>query len=236
MPPLSWWLRDSVARASFLLSAAYLLRDRDVKLRVYPGLAPMLVMPVIFLVQDQGRGGGSSGGFSLAFAGVYLGLIPMLGLELLRYSQQWQAADLFRIAPMPGPAQLCHGARRAVLLLLTLPLLLLLGLTAWLLPNDVSRLWLLLPGMVALPVFALLPCLSGNAVPLSRATEEAKSAGRGLTMIGATIISAMLAGVAAWSWTGGWFKGFLLVETFIAVSLYLGMRASMTGLRWRPEE
>ena len=48
-PPLRWWLRDPVSRASFLLVAAYLFRDRDVKLRVYPGLAPMLAWPVIML-------------------------------------------------------------------------------------------------------------------------------------------------------------------------------------------
>ena len=78
MPPLSWWLRDSVSRAAFLLTAAYLVRDRDVKLRVYPGLAPMLVMPIIFLVQDRGQRG--EGGFGVAFAGVFLGLIPVLGL------------------------------------------------------------------------------------------------------------------------------------------------------------
>jgi hypothetical protein len=47
-PPLRWWLRDPVSRASFLLVGAYLLRDRDVKLRVYPALAPMLIWPVIY--------------------------------------------------------------------------------------------------------------------------------------------------------------------------------------------
>ena len=51
MPPLRWWLRDSVARASFLLTAAYLVRDRDVKLRVYPALAPYLVIPILFAVK-----------------------------------------------------------------------------------------------------------------------------------------------------------------------------------------
>jgi ABC-2 type transport system permease protein len=45
VPPLRWWLRDPVARASFLLTAAYLVRDRDVKLRVYPGIAPILIIP-----------------------------------------------------------------------------------------------------------------------------------------------------------------------------------------------
>ena len=50
VPPLRWWLRDSVSRAAFLLTGAYLLRDRDTKLRVYPSLASMLVTPVIMLV------------------------------------------------------------------------------------------------------------------------------------------------------------------------------------------
>ena len=58
LPPLRWWLRDSVSRAAFLLTAAYLLRDRDTKLRVYPALASMLVMPVIVLVQQRSQAGG----------------------------------------------------------------------------------------------------------------------------------------------------------------------------------
>jgi hypothetical protein len=41
--------------------------------------------------------------------------------------------------------------------------------------HDNSTLLLLLPGMLALPVYALVPCLLGEAVPLSKPTEEAKS-------------------------------------------------------------
>ena len=83
MPPLRWWLRDSVSRAAFLLTAAYLVRDRDMKLRVYPGLAPMLVMPILFLVQDHGRRRRRRVGGR--FAGVFLGLVPVLGLTLVQY-------------------------------------------------------------------------------------------------------------------------------------------------------
>jgi len=236
-PPLSWWLRDSVSRASFLLCAAYLWRDRDVKLRVYPGLAPMLVMPVIFLVQDRGRGGVSSfGGFGLTFAGAFLGLVPMLGLSFLQYSQQWQAADLFRAAPMLGPAPLCDGARKAVLFFLTLPLVAALGLFACVAQHGVSGLLPLLPGIIALPVFALVPCLKGNAVPLSQPTEEAKSAGRGVTMIGATFVSLALAGLGSWAWSGGWFNWFLLIEAAAAAAIYIAMRASLANARWPSAE
>jgi len=237
VPPLRWWLRDPVARASFLLTAAYLVRDRDVKLRIYPGIAPMLVFPFIFMMQDHGRGGDSGGsGFGIAFTGGFLGLIPLLALDLLRYSQQWQAADLFRVAPMAGPASLCHGARRAVLCFLTLPLLILVGVIAWLMRGQSSHLALMLPGIIALPIYALIPCLNGKAVPLSLPTEEAKPAGRSVTMIGVMMISLALSGLATWAWSAGWFKWLLLVEGIVVVVLYAGMRASLASVRWSPLE
>ena len=231
-PPLCWWLRDSVSRAAFRLTAAYLFRDRDVKLRVYPGIAPIMVMPLLFLFQDFARRGGSGGGFTTAFAGSYLGLVPLLGLNLLQYSQQWQAADLFRVAPMPGPAPLCHGARRAVLCLLAFPVLVGLGLLAWLVKRDVGQLELMLPGIIALPVYALLPCLGGRAVPLSLPTEEAKSAGRGLTMIGVMLVAMALAGATSWAWHGGWFWWLVAGESVLMVGLYAGLRRRVTAARW----
>lgn len=228
-PPLSWWLNDPVTRATFLLTAAYLARDRDVKLRIYPGLAPMLVMPFIFLIRDHGK---ESGSFGVAFAGTYLGLVPLLGLNLLQYSQHWQAADVFRAAPLAGPAPLCHGARRAVLCLLTVPVLVFYGLTVWLTGIQLSHLALLLPGLIALPIFALIPSLAGKTVPLSLPIDEAKSAGRGLHMIGVMLISGVLSGVAMWSWSGGWFLWLLLVEMLATFGLYSMLRRSIDSARW----
>jgi len=235
-PPLRWWLRDPVSRASFLLVAAYLLRDRDVKLRVYPGIAPMLVWPVIMLIQDHGpaKSGGFSGmaGFFIAFTGIYIGIIPMLALEIVRYSQQWQAADLFRVVPMKGPGALCDGARRAVLCILTLPAVGAFVLLARLMAGATSHLLLLLPGIIALPAYAMFACLGGNAVPLSLPTEEAKSAGRGVKMVGVMVGSGLLALVATLSWNYGWFQWLLLVETISLIAIYFPMRASVGSARW----
>ena len=144
-PLIKWWLRDPVSRASFLLTAAYLYRDRETKLRIYPGLAPMLVMPVVFILQSRGKGGAEGGGFTMALTGAYLGLVPLLGINLLRYSQQWQASDIFRAAPVRGPGRVCHGTRRAVLFCLTLPLVILVGLLTWLLSGKASDFLMLLP-------------------------------------------------------------------------------------------
>jgi hypothetical protein len=231
LPPLRWWLRDSVSRAAFMLSVAYLLRDRDTKLRVYPSVTPMAVFPILFLFQDRGHFH-DSGGFGVAFAGGYLALIPLMGLNLLQYSQQWQAADLFRAAPMPGPLPLCDGARRAVLCVLTLPMLAAFGLLVWLLTPDSSQIMLLLPGIIALPIYALIPCLGGKAVPLSLPTEEAKSAGRGLTMMGVMLFAVALSGLATWAWSAGWFWWLVLVESVVAVGVHVSLYASLRAVRW----
>lgn len=238
VPPLSWWLRDSVSRASFLLTAAYLARDRDVKLRIYPGVAPLLMFPVFLMLQGRGHAQETDvmGRFSVSFGSVYLGIVPMLGLNLLRYSQQWQAADLFRVAPLPFPAPLCHGARRAVLFCLTIPVVALMALLAWLLRHSTSELVLLLPGILAIPVFALVPCLGGAAVPLSQPPEEAKSAGRGVTMIAVMMISMALSGIAAAAWWGGWLPWFLLGECLVIIGAYAAMRQSIATAPWEPME
>ncbi|HXJ40519.1 MAG TPA: hypothetical protein VNH18_14655, partial [Bryobacteraceae bacterium] len=232
--PLRWCLRDSVTRAAFLLTAAYLVRDRDVKLRIYPGLAPMLAMPVIFLVQDHGRGG--FGGFGVAFAGAYMGLVPLLGLNLLQYSQQWQAADLFRAAPLRGPGALCRGAQWAVLCFLTLPVLAVFGAIAWIVQSDITNLALLLPGVIALPVYSLLPCLGGKAVPLSLPTEEAKSASRGLRMVGVMMVSMALSGAALTAWAFKFFTWFIVVESAAVTALYFTLRSAVRKSRWQPAE
>jgi hypothetical protein len=232
--PLRWWLRDSVSRASFVLTTAYLLRDRETKLRIYPGLAPMLIMPFIFMF--NGSHGSGRGGFGAAFCGSYVGLIPLIAIDMLKYSQQWQAADLFRCAPIPGPAALCHGTRRAVLCILTLPLLTVFTLIVWILGHNPSQLALLLPGVVAIPVYSLIPCRHGNAIPFSQPSEEAKSAGRGLTMIVVMLISFAVAGVAQFAMTGGWFKPFLAVEALLSIILYIMIRISLNDARWSSSE
>lgn len=231
-PPLSWWLRDPVERASFLLCAAYLVRDRDVKLRVYPGLAPMAMMPFVILLQGRGPGSADLGGFPVAFVGFMVALVPLFALNLLQYSQQWQAADLFRIAPIGGPGPLCHGARRAVILLLALPILVLCALIVVALQHDPARLLLLLPGAIALPASSIFLPGGADAVPLSQPSEEAKSVSRGLVLGGAMVASVPLAGAAAAAWSFGWFATFLAGEAVISAALWAWSRRMLANARW----
>lgn len=233
VPPLSWWLRDPVSRAAFLLVAAYLIRDRDVKLRLYPSLASILVVPFVFLLQSQSSRGPMGSSFTVPFSGVYLGLVSMMALQILQFSQQWQAAEIFRAA-LPGPAALSHGARRATICM-ALPIILLMGLILWLVHGNSHELLLLLPGIITLPVFSLVPLIGGHGVPLSRPADAAKASGRGATMIVVMLVAFALAGAASLAWSQGWFGWFLLGEILLAGGVYAGLRGLLSQASW-PEE
>ena len=232
LPPFRWWLRDPVARASFVLTGAYLLRDRDVKLRVYPAIAPILVMPIFMVLHPANHGSGGNE-FGIAFAGAYAGMVPLFGLGLLQYSQQWRAADIFRTAPIAGPGSICHGARRAVLCFLAIPAALAFGILAWFSQGEAVQLLLLVPGLIAMPVYALLPSL-GGAVPLAQPTDEAKSASRGLSMVGIIVVSTMIAGIASVTWTEGFFWYFVAIELPVAICLYAAMHFKLNRQPWAP--
>lgn len=231
-PPLSWWLRDSVSRASFRLVAAYLGRDRDVKLRVYPGIAPMLMLPVMILLPEFSGSGERPGfGGGVAFAGVYLLLVPQMALEMIVVSQHWQAADVFRLAPVSGPAALTHGMRRAVLFLLAFPTILIYAalIMAFGSPSDLV---MLLPGVIALPVFAMMPCLSGRVIPLSQPPNVYKATTRMIYFIGSMVTAAVIAGLSAFARSKGWLAELLIVEAVVAGTVYFTMRRAVDRARW----
>ena len=234
LPPLSWVLRDIVSRASFLLVAAYMARDRDVKLRLYPGIAPAMMMPVVMFVTNHGTGrlSGGFGDFFVALASSYLCIVPLSALNLLRYSQQWRAAEVFLAAPIAGPAALLTGARVAVLLFMSLPMVaLLFGYV--LLFERPATLLLLLPGVIALPVYAMIPAMFDNAVPLSNPQEEAKSLNSFPILMVSAFGSFGIAGAAVACAAAGWFSYFLVVETAAAVSVCMIFRTHIAKRSFR---
>jgi len=242
--PLRWFLRSSVSKASFQLVSAYLFRDRDTKLRLYPGIAPMMVMPVMMLVTNHGIGGSASGrpdpsgftsGFSnffLALSGVYLCLIPLSALNLLKFSQQWRAADVFIAAPLVGPAQILQGARVAVVSFLALPMLLGLAIFAAV-TQGFSSLWVILPGVIALPVYALIPGIIGNATPLSNPLEEAKSMNNMPIMMVSMLGAFGVAGAATAAAAVGFLPLFLIAEVVVSGVLCFVLNSIVAKSTWR---
>jgi len=230
VPPVKWF--SPISRAGFLLTTAYLFRDRDVKLRVFPGIAPMLIMPFIFVFQDTRV----MEGFGVAFSSGFLAMVPLLTLDLLQYSQQWQASDIFRAAPMAGPAELCSGARRAVLWVLGVPSLILVGFIVWVVHHHVADLVLFLPGIMLMPVMSLVPAALGRGVPLSLPNEEIKSAGRAMKMMVVMFVAMGVSGAAAAAYKFGYFWWMILGETVILLPVYFGLVAFVSRRRWKPLE
>lgn len=229
-PPFSWMLPDPVSRASFLLTAAYLARDRDTKLRFYPGVAPMLVVPLMLLMGNRKASGADA--FSLAAMGAFLGVLPMVALSLLQYSDQWQASDVFRVAPVPGPDPICRGARQAVLWLFAVPALLAFAAVLWLIRGDPAQLLLLLPGAIVLPIYCLWPHLGGKAVPLSQASETSKSARRGLTVVAGMLSSMAIAGVSLAARKLGIFAWFIAAECVIVLAVHWWLKSVLRRTSW----
>jgi ABC-2 type transport system permease protein len=230
VPPLRWWLRDSVSRAAFVLTGAYLARDRELKLRLYPSLATMLIVPIIFLF--DGRGHGAMTSFKFAFASAFIALTPMAALETVRCSAQWQAADVFRIAPLAGPSPLCHGARRAVVVLLFLPLAAVLVALALFLGATRHELLLLVPGALGAPVYALWGSIGAAGVPLSAPNEPSRAAGRGIRMLLIMLPLFGLAGIATWADQAGWLGRLVAVEAVVVVAAYAITRSRFRQVRW----
>jgi hypothetical protein len=216
-PILRWWLRDPIERWAFRLTAVYMRRDRDIKLRLYPSLSVFLVMPLIVLL-DRNRSG-----FSAAAPLVtvwMLGTIPMSALETLRMSSHYAAADIFAIAPLSSAAPLFHGVRKATIYYLLFPALGIAGiLIGYLTPGGRDALLLALPGLIAIPTISLLPGFVDEYLPLSRPAARGEQSARnmGLMFLTMFIMVVVVAGsYLAWSFGLLWI---LLAGELLVVGL-----------------
>ncbi len=230
LPLLRWWLRDPVVRASFQLSAAYMFRDRDTKLRLYPSMVPMLVLPLVLLLQEAGKG--RTQGFGLALLVAFLGMLPLTGTSTLQHSAHCQAADLFRAAPLEGPGRLFEGLRRAVIFFLVAPMFLLAALIVVAVPAFRTHWPLLLPGLLLMPAFSRIPGVNGWEAPLSVAVEEAKNAGRIAWSLLAMVGAMAVAGFALLARHVQVFGGFLAVEALVMGGLCVLLGRRMARARW----
>jgi hypothetical protein len=182
--PLGPWLRDPVERAAFQLATAYLRRDRDVGLRVRPSLVVFAILPLAALVIEENRGGY----LAPLMAVCLLGMVPGVALEALRISSHPSASELFAVVPLDGTVAVFHGARKAAVWYVLPAFVLALALALAIVPGGIV---LAVPGVLALPVFSLIPGLFGPYVPL------ALPKARGQQAIANTVLLAVSTGLLA---------------------------------------
>ena len=124
------WLRDRLlrsdeARAGYDFLAALTARERQFRMRTWPGiaLAWFLAGWCVFR-SSSGTGGGPAP--AMACTGLYVvGVMMPQILLFTRFSDHWQARWLFRIAPLRSPAMFVHGAVVALAARFVLPVILL---------------------------------------------------------------------------------------------------------------
>ena len=157
---LRWWMRDPVERAAFQLATAYLRRDRDVRLRLRPSLVVFALLPLAGLVIEEKRGGHLAPLASVCL----LGMVPGVAMEALRISSHPVASELFAVVPIADTGAVFHGVRKAAIRYVVPAIALSAFLAMLVVPGGLV---LAVPGVMALPVFSLIPGLFGPYVPLA---------------------------------------------------------------------
>jgi hypothetical protein len=234
LPPLSWWLRDPVERESFKLTTAYLARDREVKMRLYPGVAPLLIMPLVMLFSGgTGKGGAEAAIMMQGFATCFLGMVSMQAMLFLGCSEHWRASAFFHVAPLPHWTPLFHGSRKAVLACLSFPVLIVQTALLCGIQRSFTPLALSLPALFFLPAFSLVTGLLGQWLPLSKPSEDVKNTAAGcLMMAGAMVAAGIVGGLASWMWHLGHFGLYLAIEAVLMLAASFLMNYLMRDTPW----
>lgn len=201
-------LPDPVERGAFRLARAYLARDRDMRMRIYPSLAMIVVFPVIAILDPQ-----RNSRLGAIMAVFMAGTLPASAMMTFKMSPHYQAAELFRYAPIRGTAALFHGVRKAMILFLAVPGVLLSGTILWFGLPDRHVLLLAVPALMAIPTLSLIDGLAGDYLPLSMAPTGGRQGAINIGIMLASFVTlAVLAGLAAWAQATGWLWQMAAVE------------------------
>jgi len=205
---LSTVIRDPVEHGAFRLARAYLARDRDMRMRIYPSLALVVVFPVIAILDPE-----RAAYFGPIMTTIMVGTLPATAMMTFKMSPHYAAADLFRYVPIHGTAAIFHGVRKAILALLVLPGVVVSGAILWFGSAERHGLLIALPALTAIPTLSLLEGLVGDYLPLSIAPTSGRqgAVNVGMMLFG-FIAFALLAGLAALAKAQGWFWQMMAAE------------------------
>lgn len=200
-PLLSRWMRDPIEWSAFRLGVAYIRRDREVKLRVYSSLSMFVVFVVLSLIDTRRH----NGQFMPLMMLVMSGTVPLTVMETMRMSSHFAAAEIFQAAPLESSSALFHGVRKAVVVLVQLPI----AVAAMLLVVFVTKpremgLSLAVPVLIALPTLSLAPGLLGSYVPFSMAPRRGRQSSQNIATVLVTMgLAGALIGLSYLAWKAG---------------------------------
>jgi hypothetical protein len=218
---------DPVERGAFRLATAYMRRDRDLRMRLYPSIATILVFAILPFF-DRKFAGRTGPLLVLTF----IGMQTTTAMATLKMSPQFAAADVFRYAPLRGTAPVFHGVRKAVMVGFVLPVFVVVVPILFFAIRARETLLMVLPVPAAVPTLSLLGGLAGDYLPFSLPPTVGR---QGMTnvglMIAGSLSSAVIAAVALLALRSGWFWPLLAGEV---VGLMLLHAVLLKGIRARP--
>jgi hypothetical protein len=210
-----------VERAVFDLVLAYLKRNREIKVRLYPSIAYFIFFPVMAVFTNE-----LTDPFYKEGPGFYAlmgaAMVPFVGLtaiEGLIFSEHYHAAYIFQLAPISRLAEVHRGFRKAIMLSVGLPgfgLLLALYSITW--SNPLDALLLLLPWVMITPVTLVVPFLFRQMVPLSRKYQKGQQSARNLTLLFVSFIALTIFGVVQSIGIAGYLPYWIFLTAIAVVS------------------
>jgi hypothetical protein len=212
---------------SFLFSWKMMLRSRDFKLRVYPGIGYFLVLAILpFIRSNKGIDGlleslqltDSGSRFSIIVMLYISGLVVITSLQQMTFSDFFKASWIFRSTPVAVPGPIQSGAAKAAIAQFLLPAFALVSLPL-LIINGLPMLIHLLTAFGNLCLLSATVCIAGEQyLPWSAPAKKQNQGGSVLItfmlMLGLAILGFLhglllnypliLAGIGIASFAGTW--------------------------------
>jgi hypothetical protein len=190
-------LGNPVERSIFDLVATYLKRDREIKVRLYPSFSYLILFPLMGLFT-----GGLEDPFlnpkftfnSLAGAAM-IPFVASVAAETILFSEHYQAAYIFRVAPIANLSYIHRGLRKATQAYIALPgafVLLVLYTLLW--KNLLHAFLLLVPWLILTPAIMMFSFFRREFLPLSRKYRKGQQSARFMILFFASFLCIMIVG------------------------------------------
>jgi hypothetical protein len=132
----SLFTRPGIERESFLFNWRQMLRNREFKMKVYPGIGYLLVLAVLPMFRSKFsfasfannlRLSEGSSKFLIMSMLYFTGLLVLTAIGQMTYSDKHKAGWIFRSAPLQQPGLLLSGASKAAFAQFLLPAFILMA-------------------------------------------------------------------------------------------------------------
>jgi hypothetical protein len=221
------WLRDPIERGAFRLAAAYVRRNREIKMRLYPQFAMFIALTAM-----QFTGARSSSTLATIMMLAIAGTLPVTVIDALRMSSDHAAADLFRYAPLENAASLFHGVRKASIAIVQLPVMALIAALMIAMHTDQSTLELTLPLALVIPTLSLIPGAFGTFLPLSQPPRRGEQSSRNVGI--ATLMMFLVCVPIGLAWAARELGVYWPMVAVEIVGIVLAHRWLLRAIRNRP--